>query len=76
MNRATAGRIGGLTRASKPDYDGQAATLPARQGLMQRFLREVDPDEQLPPGERQRKADRLMEIHMIKMREARKGARK
>ena len=76
MNPHTSGRIGGLTRASKPDYDGHEATAPAFKGLLAKFLREADPEGKLPEAERQQKADRLLHIHMIRLAEKSAAARR
>jgi hypothetical protein len=77
MDARTSGRLGGLTLATKPDYDADATAARARKGLAAKWLREADPDGTLPEAERQKRADRLMEMHLIRMREARwKGKRK
>lgn len=54
------------TRWSKePDY--RAATQPARDGLLARFEREVDPDGTMPDAERIRRATQLRKAHMQKL---------
>lgn len=48
------GRIGGLVRASR--YPAVELTRHAREGFMERFRQEVDPNETLPPEEREQRA--------------------
>lgn len=48
--------IGAHARWAKCD-DPAAATAPARKGLAERFERQVDPNSELPPTERARRAD-------------------
>jgi hypothetical protein len=66
------------TRWAK-ECDRAAATKPARDGLLARFEREVDPEGVLPPEVRQQRAEQLRRAHMqrltvasIKARAARK----
>jgi hypothetical protein len=75
--RRQVARIGGLTRAAR--YDGREVTGAARRGFMARFEDEVDPDGQLPQGERQRRAQAAMRAHMARLalrsaKSRRKGA--
>lgn len=75
--RRQVARIGGLTRAAR--YDGREVTRAARRGFIARFEDEVDPDGQLPPGERQRRARAAMRAHMARLalrsaKSRRKGA--
>lgn len=58
------GRAAALSRwAHEPNP--AAATAPAAAGFLRRFERLVDPDDQLTPAERDRRARRLMTSHMI-----------
>lgn len=43
----------------------ELAVARATAGFMQHFLDEVDPDEQLPVAERQRRADHAFKAHML-----------
>lgn len=52
-------------RASKQQR--AAATVPARNGLIHKFELEVDPDGTLPPAERARRVDLLLQAHMQRM---------
>lgn len=54
--RSMRGRLAAHTRWAQT-ADRSAATAPARRGLLDRFEREVDPEGQLDPGERQRRAE-------------------
>jgi hypothetical protein len=47
--------------------DRAAATAPARQGLRAKFEREADPNGLLSESERSRRADQLMQAHMMRM---------
>ena len=58
-------RIAALTRHSRGDTI--AATQPARAGFLARFLREVDPDGVLAPVERERRAQRALRAHMLRL---------
>jgi hypothetical protein len=49
------GRIGAHSKWSKTP-DRSAATAPARRAFLERFEREVDPDNTLPADERARRA--------------------
>ncbi|MDP2725999.1 MAG: hypothetical protein Q8P59_00505 [Dehalococcoidia bacterium] len=63
---AHAGRIGGLTRASR--YSPQELTAKARAGFLARFLTQVDANTPgLPENERQRRANALLKAHMSKL---------
>lgn len=70
------GQIAANTRWSR-EADRTAATARARAGFMARFEREVDPDNQLPAGERARRAESAMKAHMARMSLAssRRGSR-
>jgi hypothetical protein len=52
---AMRGRIGAFRLHSR--YDAKETTAPARAGLLRRFEREVDPDNQLEEAERKRRAE-------------------
>jgi hypothetical protein len=47
--------------------DRTAATEPARRGLRAKFERKADPDGALSAQERTRRADQLMQAHMLRM---------
>ena len=81
MDRATAGRIGGLTTAARVP-DTRTITDAARKGRWRRYLDQV-PAEITDGGERIRRAEMLRRCDMIRMseqaakaRRARKAARK
>jgi hypothetical protein len=40
-------------------------TQHARDAFHERFRRQVDPDNSLPPAERERRAERAMRAHML-----------
>lgn len=56
--------------------DRTAATEPARRGLRAKFEREADPDGGLSAQERTRRADQLMQAHMLRMSRAAAQARR
>jgi hypothetical protein len=56
--------------------DRTAATEPARRGLRAKFEREADPDGLLSAQERARRADQLMQAHMLRMSRAAAQARR
>jgi hypothetical protein len=72
--RATAGRIGGLTRWAK-ELDPTAATAPARAAFLRRFDAQV-PAEITDPDERTRRAEKLMRAHMIRLSDRAARARR
>lgn len=47
--------------------DRSARTRPARQKFLQRFEQEVDPDGQLPPEERHRRAEHAKRAYMLSL---------
>jgi hypothetical protein len=47
--------------------DRTARTAPARRAALQRFERQVDPDGQLKPAERTRRAEQAMRAHMARL---------
>jgi hypothetical protein len=59
--------------------DPTVRTAPARQAFMERFEREVDPDGQMPPAERSRRAEHARSAYFarlaLKSAEARRKAR-
>jgi hypothetical protein len=55
--------------------DRTAATEPARRGLRAKYEREADPDGTLSAQERARRADQLMQAHMLRMSRAAAQAR-
>jgi hypothetical protein len=55
--------------------DRTAATEPARAGVRAKFARQIDPDNQLDPVERERRVDQLVKAHMLRMSRAAKAAR-
>lgn len=59
--------------ASEPDRS--ARTKAARDGLLAKYEREVDPDGKLPPEERRRRAEHLRKAHMARMALASSRAR-
>jgi hypothetical protein len=62
---ARRGRIGALTKASR--YDRAQLTDAARAAFMLRFVSEVDPNLELAPDERHRRALALLRAHMAKL---------
>ena len=73
--RATWGRIGGLTAQAR--YGSSAMTTPAREGFLARFASEVDPEWKLPPEERAARAQLALTAYMLRLAmrsaEARRG---
>lgn len=59
------GRLGGLETSSR--HDPRVYTAKARQTFLSRFALEVDPDQVLPPAERERRADALRRAHMTRL---------
>lgn len=55
--------------ANTPDWT--ARTSAARAGRWRQYEDQVDPDRALPPHERQRRAEKAMQVHMRQM--SRKG---
>lgn len=71
--RSMRARIAALARWSKEDP--QPAARRGQDALMARFVREVDPDNQLPPAERQRRALAARKAHMTRLALASSRAR-
>lgn len=57
-------------------HDRVRATEPARRGLLAKFERLADPDNELPADERARCAEHLMRAHMMRMSRAAAAARR
>lgn len=67
--RSQRARIAALARHSRTD--GRDATQPAREAFMARFERQVDPDNELAPAERARRAELAKREHFQRMAYAR-----
>ena len=63
--RAQAGKIGGLTTASR--HDPLIYTAKARSTYLETFTQEADPDGTLTPEERDRRADALKRRRMAEL---------
>lgn len=63
--RSQSARIAALTRWSKESPAANAARGQA--GLLARFEREVDPNNELPPAERSRRAVAARRAHMSRL---------
>lgn len=61
-------KIAAHSRVCRPDYDGRAATEKARATAYENRCREVDPELQLSPKERDRKARAAQSLLMYKGR--------
>ncbi len=48
-------------------YDSKELTAPARAAFLAKFEREVDPGLQLPPEERQRRAEHARKAHFARL---------
>jgi hypothetical protein len=64
--RSLLGRIGAYGKWQQCD-DPTAATAPARQAFLERFLDEVDPERKLPVAERERKAEYARKRYFTKL---------
>ena len=62
---ARRGAIGGFTTASR--HDTREITQPARDGFLRRFLFQVDPNNELAPEERERRAVAARRAHMRRL---------
>lgn len=51
-----AGQIGAYTRIAQPSYNGREATKAAHAALWAKYYNEVDPEQELPAPERERRA--------------------
>jgi hypothetical protein len=67
------GRIGGLTAHARHGADEMLG--PARAGFRERFRRMVDPTGELDPAERERRAEKALRAHMLRLSEASARAR-
>ena len=74
MNRAEAGRIGGLTTAGT--RDARQMTKPARSAWMDAWDRKADPKLELDPQERARRAAALRKAHMRRLADLSAEARR
>lgn len=63
--RSLIGRAGAHAKWARTT-DRKAATAPARKGYMARFERLVDPNNELPEGERAIRAQHAMHEHMAR----------
>jgi len=63
--RTLRARNAALTRWSQEDPT--ATAIRAQAGLLAKFVREVDPDQQLPEAERQRRAKAAHRAHMTRL---------
>jgi hypothetical protein len=67
------GRVGGLANVAR--HGARKVTEPARRGLRQKYLREVDPTGELDPVERERRADAALRANMLRLSLLAKKAR-
>ncbi len=63
---ALRGRIGGLMRSAR--HDGRQMTAPARAAFLAKLEHEADPNGELPPEERRRRAEALRLAHLARAR--------
>lgn len=63
--RSIRARIAALSRWSKEDP--REATKPARAGFLRRFLEEVDPHNELPEAERNRRAEAARRAYFARL---------
>lgn len=73
--RVLAGRIGAHERWAR-ESDRTAATAPARQAFADRFEREVDPTNTLPPAERAIRAAHAKKAYFLRLSLASAQARR
>lgn len=73
MSRRIAAQVAAHTRWAHT-ADRQAATAPARSAFLERFERQVDPNNELDPVERARRAESARKAHFLRM--AQKSAEK
>jgi hypothetical protein len=59
------GRMGGLKRSAM--YDPVESTKAARAAFLNKFELEADPEGQLPPAERARRATALRKLHFSRL---------
>jgi len=73
MDARTRGRLGAYAQQSK--HDPKDYTTKARAAFLERFARQVDPDNKLDPAERERRAQAAMRLHMLRLSEKTRAAR-
>jgi hypothetical protein len=56
--------------------DRSARTRPARKAFLDRFEREVDPNGELPPDERRRRAEHAKRAYMLRLAKRAVAARR
>jgi hypothetical protein len=56
--------------------DRSARTRPAREAFLNRFEREVDPNGELPPDERRRRAEHAKRAYMLRLAKRAVAARR
>lgn len=71
---ARRGKIGAHTLHSR--HDSRELTAPAREAFLRKFETEVDPDETLPPEERERRATHARKAYFARLALASVRARK
>lgn len=64
--RSLQAQVAAHTRWAK-EVDATTATQPARDGLLARFEREVDPTGQMDPADRRKRAQQLRRAHMQRL---------
>lgn len=57
-------------------HDRAARTRPARQAFLNRFEKQVDPDNTLPPEERRQRAEHAKRAYMLQLAKRSAAARK
>jgi hypothetical protein len=57
-------------------WDRSERTRPAREAFLKRFEREVDPNEELSPDERRRRAEHAKRAYMLRLAKRAVAARK
>jgi hypothetical protein len=75
MSRRIAAQVAAHTRWAHT-ADRQAATAPARAAFIERFERLVDPNNELEPAERARRAESAKKAHFLRMALKSAAARK
>ena len=73
MDPSTRGRLGALAQQSK--HDPKKYTTKARAAFLERFARQVDPENKLDPAERERRADAAMKAYMLRLSEKARAAK-
>jgi hypothetical protein len=71
INRRIAAEVSWSRTANR-----SARTQPARKAFLDRFEREVDPDGELPPDERQRRAEHAKRAYMLRLAKRAVAARR